>query len=105
MVFDQDNGFDPEFSMLLTLKKAGVINGSGAFLYLGDRSDKKFSQKNFKKLIYTDPEFRNIYYQESLKYLKTMLADHQEINDEYSGIDPASDMINMLRESEGINHS
>ena len=104
MVFDQDNGFDPEFSMLLTLKKAGVINGSGAFLYLGDHSDKKFSQKNFKKLIYTDPEFRNIYYQESLKYLKTMLADHQEINDEYSGIDPASDMINMLRESEGLNN-
>ena len=33
-----------------------------------------------------------------------MLADHQEINDEYSGIDPASDMINMLRESEGINN-
>lgn len=49
MVFDQSTGFDPELSLLVLLKNAGRIKGAGAYLYIDDHSDCKFSQKAFKE--------------------------------------------------------
>ena len=43
--------------MFIALKDRGVLEGAGAFLRLPN-SDIKFSQKNFKSLLYGNPEFQ-----------------------------------------------
>ena len=57
LVFNQDIGYDPDLSMFIALKDRGVLEGAGAFLRLPN-SDIKFSQKNFKSLLYSNPEFQ-----------------------------------------------
>jgi RecA/RadA recombinase len=59
LVFDQERGFDKELSMLLLIKNAGRLNGAGAYLYIGDHSEMKFQQKDFKNKI-KDPDFAQI---------------------------------------------
>ena len=49
LVFNQESGFDPELSLFILLKDNGRIKGAGIGLYIGDRNDLKFSQKNFKE--------------------------------------------------------
>lgn len=54
MVFNQSLGFDPDLSLFVMLKNAGRIKGAGAYLYIDDHSDIKFSQKNFKEMLQND---------------------------------------------------
>lgn len=75
LVFDFEKGFDPELSIYMLLKNKKRINGAGAFLYVGDHSDKKFSQKNLKEKLATDPEFANIFIQEAVSILKSMVSE------------------------------
>ena len=70
LVFDQNNGFDPELSLFVMLKNAKRINGAGAYLYIGDQSDIKFSQKTFKDKLRESPELRDIFMKEVLAVLK-----------------------------------
>lgn len=51
VVFDQVNGFDPDLSLFVMLKNTGHIKGAGAYLYIDDHSDIKFSQKSFKETL------------------------------------------------------
>jgi len=102
LVFNQDIGFDPELSMLITLKDNGRINGAGAFLYIGLHSDKKFAQKNFKSKIFEDEEFRRYYYEECIDFLKASLHKEQVAFAETCKIDTASEMIGMINQSYGI---
>lgn len=51
MVFNQAEGFDPDLSLFVMLKNAGRVKGAGAYLYIDDHSDIKFSQKNFKETL------------------------------------------------------
>ena len=81
MVFNQAEGFDADLSLFLELKNAKRVNGAGAYLYFGDRSDLKFAQKNFKEKLNTDEEFREVFINEALKYLKEDL-DQYDIEDE-----------------------
>lgn len=60
--------------MFVFLKQRNMINGAGAYLYLGDRSDKKFAQKNFKTKLYTDPEFKAVFNQIVLEEMSKMLS-------------------------------
>ena len=76
-VFNQDIGFDPDLSLYLTLKDAGRVNGAGAYLYIGDHSDKKFAQKNFKAKLYEDPEFRSYFIDECINVLHNSLNKQQ----------------------------
>lgn len=73
LVFDQENGFDPELSLLLLLKERKRINGAGAYLYIDDHSEYKFSQKKFKEKLNTIPEFREIFITAALEELKKTL--------------------------------
>ena len=75
LVFDFERGFDPELSLYILLKSKKKINGAGASLYIGDHSDKKFSQKNLKEKLATDPEFAKIFIDESIEILKTMVSE------------------------------
>ena len=50
LIFDHKRGFDAELSLLQLLKDMKLLNGAGAYLYFKDRSDFKFSQKQFMSL-------------------------------------------------------
>ena len=56
LVFDQNNGYDPDLSLFMYLKDNNILEGSGAYLKLPG-SETKFSQKAFKQKLYDDPEF------------------------------------------------
>jgi hypothetical protein len=56
LVFDQAIGYDPDLSLFIYLKENNLIEGAGAYLHLPG-SDIKFSQKNFKEVLYTNKEF------------------------------------------------
>ena len=58
------------------LKNAKKINGAGAYLYIGDRSDMKFSQKNFKQKLRELPELRQTFINEVMDMLKADLESN-----------------------------
>lgn len=84
LVFNQDTGFDPELSLFVMLKNAKRINGAGAYLYIGDRSDMKFAQKNFKQKLRESPEFRQAFIVEVMDMLKGELDSSVQEKDLYS---------------------
>ncbi len=77
MVFNQATGFDPELSLFILLKGAGKINGAGSYLFIGDRSDIKFSQKQFKEKLYSDTELQKVFMQECRIVLTELLSDDE----------------------------
>ena len=76
LVFNQSTGFDPELSLFVMLKNAKMINGAGAYLYIGDRSDIKFSQKTFKEKMRENPELRQAFIEQVMVLLKSDLDAH-----------------------------
>lgn len=86
LVFDQNKGFDPELSLFVMLKNAKRVNGAGAYLYIGDRSDLKFSQKNFKEKLHESPELRQVFINECVSMLKAELDEH-DMKEEQSAYD------------------
>lgn len=74
LVFNQDYGFDEDLSLFVLLKQAGMINGAGAYFYIGDRSDHKFSQKTLKTKLKESPEFRDIFTTAALQVLQAKLS-------------------------------
>ena len=97
LVYDQNKGFDEELSLLHLLKTHKRINGAGAFLYIGDRSDHKFSQKKFKEKLRTTPEFRQIFMDEVKSVLVGIINNSTIVNDEeYEEIDLSSDIMNDM---------
>lgn len=86
LVFDQDRGFDPELSLFVMLKTAKMINGAGAYLYIGDRSDLKFSQKTFKSKLHESPELREVFVNAVMQLLKAEL-DADETREEANSFD------------------
>lgn len=76
IVLDQDRGFDPELSMFVTIKDAGLVGGAGAYLYLKNLPDTKFSQKEFKKKLYNDEEFCKAFISICSEYLKRNLEEN-----------------------------
>ena len=78
LVLNYKSGFDPDLSLYMMLKNAGKVNGAGAYLYFGDRDDKKFSQKQFKNKLITDPEFLEIFETECVAFLYNELTYLEE---------------------------
>lgn len=74
LIFNQREGFDPVISLFIMLKNAKRVNGAGAYLYLGDRSDIKFAQKNFKKTLIDKPELQQVFQAEVLSCLEELLS-------------------------------
>ena len=98
LVFGQSNGFDADLSMFMFLKQRNKINGAGAYLYLGDRSDIKFSQKQFKEKLNTNMEFRAIFNSIVLEEMKTMLSEtyiEPEVEEAYTT--STDDILGMIQ--------
>ena len=79
LVFNYITGFDPDLSLYLMLKNANKVNGAGAYLYFGDRTDMKFSQKNFKNKLATEPEFMNVFVEEAFNHLRGELEEMERL--------------------------
>lgn len=75
LVFNQSVGFDPDLSLFIMLKDKGKVNGAGAYLYIGDRSDLKFSQRQFKQKLIEDAEFAKVFMNEVSAVLKETIED------------------------------
>ena len=97
LIFDHKKGFDPELSLLQLLKDMKLVNGAGAYLYLKDRSDIKFSQKQFKNKLAESEEFRKLFMEVSLEALEQIIYDPGEEVIEDSSIDITSGILDMLR--------
>lgn len=83
LIFNQEIGYDKDLSLFLMLKNAKLVNGAGAYLYLGDRSDIKFSQKKFKEKLAESEELREVFKQLVIEHLTEELEDfnmYQQIN-------------------------
>lgn len=100
LLFDQNTGFDSELSLFIMLKNAKRINGAGAYLYIGDRDDIKFSQKSFKEKLREDPELRQIFINEVISVLKEELdsndKDEEVISRDNSLTDDILSAVNAL---------
>lgn len=97
LIFNQDIGFDPDLSLYAMLKEAGRIGGAGAYLYIGDHSDKKFAQKNFKSKLYEDQEFRNYFIEECISILHNSLDKKQmKILEQTRTTNISSDILSKL---------
>lgn len=75
LVFDYKRGFDPELSLYYFLKTRKLVNGAGVGLYLGDRSDLKFSQKKLKEKLQTNEEFRQVFVSYCIQELQSLIYD------------------------------
>ncbi len=73
LVFNQDIGFDPVLSLFILLKENNRVKGAGAYLYLGDRDDMKFSQKAFKQKLNDNVELQDVFMKEVIDVLTTQL--------------------------------
>lgn len=78
LIFNYSEGFDKELSLFYLLKEFGYINGAGAYLYIGDRSDIKFSQKMFKTKLIESPELQEIFAEYCMKALSELINDSGE---------------------------
>lgn len=82
LVFDQKNGYDSDLSLLLLLKENKILEGTGAYLKLPGY-DKKFSQKQFKEVLYSDPEFYKVFVSLCIQCLQSnLLNDYNKIKQE-----------------------
>ena len=73
LVFDYEHGFDRELSLFYTMKELGFVNGAGAYMYFGDRSDIKFAQKQLKQKLQENPELQKVFMEEAYKALMTLI--------------------------------
>lgn len=97
LIFDHKKGFDEELSLLQLLKDMKKVNGSGAYLYFGDRDDFKFSQKQFKNKLMESEEFRKIFMEAALAALEEIIYDPGEEPDEATVIDITGGILDMLK--------
>jgi RecA/RadA recombinase len=82
LVFNQETGYDNELSLLLLLKENKILEGSGAYLKLPNY-DKKFSQRQFKELLYSDKDFYSAFITICIEYLKgCMMEEYNRIKRE-----------------------
>jgi RecA/RadA recombinase len=98
LVFDQDNGFDADLSMFLLLKEMGRIKGAGAYLYIGDRSDMKFAQKNLKDKLVESLEFRDVFMKEVVCALKEILSAEEAEERRSYNLDLTSSIIDQIND-------
>ena len=83
------------------LKNAKRIGGAGAHLYIGDRSDIKFSQRNFKEKLRENPELYQIFIREAMELLKSDIDKADSANDirNANNYSIAADILSQLNPS------
>lgn len=95
LVFNYNQGFDPDLTLYYFLKTRKLINGAGIGLYIGDRKDLKFSQKQFKEKLRTNEEFKKVFIEYALKELQTLIQEQTVEEYDYTNI--TSQILNSLQ--------
>lgn len=97
LIFDHKRGFDAELSLLQLLKDMKMINGAGAYLYFKDRSDMKFSQKQFKDKLVENEDFRKVFMEVSLEALEQLIFDPGEEPEHDNVFDITGGILDMIK--------
>ena len=74
-----------------------MINGAGAYLYFKDRSDMKFSQKQFKDKLVENEEFRKVFMEVSLEALEQLIFDPGEELERDNVFDITGGILDMIK--------
>lgn len=103
LVFDQNNGYDSDLSLFMYLKENGILEGAGAYLKLPG-SEIKFSQKQFKNMLYTNPDFYNQFVNVCFNALTNDILEREskkKIEERYSSgiLSPYEAIIHQLNNS------
>lgn len=96
LVFNYNTGFDTELSLYYLLKSNKKINGAGIGLYIGDRNDLKFSQKNFKTKLRENKEFRDLFINTALQELQDLIYDPGEYVEDGNDNDVISELLGKI---------
>jgi RecA/RadA recombinase len=76
LIFNKSEGrFDEILSLFHLLKTEGRLDGAGAYQYLKDVPDVKFSQKTFKTVLAGSPELQRAFAKECYTLLKGYLSE------------------------------
>ena len=99
LVFNYKTGFDPDLSLYYFLKTRKLINGAGVGLYIGDRNDLKFSQKQFKTKLRENQEFREVFIHYVTEELQKIIYDPgiSEVENDNTTFDITSMILNSVQ--------
>ena len=88
MIFNKSEGyFDNILSLFMLLKNEGKLSGAGAYLYLDECPDIKFSQRNFKQQLEDHKELREAFSKKCYEVLCTFLSDTKNRHFEEDSLD------------------
>ena len=95
MIFNKTEGyFDNVLSLFMLLKNEGKLQGAGAYLYLKECPDIKFSQRNFKQQLEEHQELRDAFSKECYEVLCTFLSDTKNRHCEKNSLE--DDIFNSI---------
>ena len=95
LIFNKTEGrFDEILSLFHLLYTEGVFSGAGAYQYLDDAPDAKFSQRNFKDVLAKSPELQKAFAKECYKILSTYLSETKAVEADVSEV--SSNINNMF---------
>ena len=97
LIFNKTEGkFDEILSLFELLKQEGAFSGAGAYQYLDDCPDIRFSQKTFKETIENSPELQKAFASKAYSILVNYLSDTKsKMLDESNA---ANNVMNMFNE-------
>lgn len=78
LIFNPAIGYDPILSLFYFLKNENGLKGAGAYLYLEDLPEVKFSQATFKEKYLNDPALRDAFHKAVVPYLKKLVPEVDE---------------------------
>jgi hypothetical protein len=88
LIFNKSEGyFDNILSLFMLLKNEGKLSGSGAYLYLDECPDIKFSQRNFKQKLEENKDLKEAFIKKCYEVLCTFLSDTKNRHYEESSLE------------------
>ena len=96
MIFNKTEGcFDSILSAFQLVKSEGRIGGAGSHLFLDNAPDIKFSQKEFKQILCSNPELQKVFAQTLKEILEPLLADTENKTIENSEFDISQAVMDL----------
>ena len=85
LIFNKTEGrFDEILSLFHLIKSEGLFKGAGAYLYLDDCPDIKFSARTFKEVLENSPELQEAFAKVAYSLLREFLSDTRSISEDNS---------------------
>lgn len=87
LIFNKTEGrFDEILSLFHLLKTEGRFSGAGAYQYLDDAPDVKFSQRNFKEALSKSEDLQKAFAKECYNILSTYLSETKAVEADISAV-------------------